>query len=166
MTQRTLYIISYKGKVKKNGDSCWIKVQNFFYLFILSYGHLDLLTSTYSYQDATKENMHKPTWNYGKFSILEPFIFTLPIIKQLLTFNSINIRIYRSRYMIFTSASVSVNILERYILILTLTEVNKCIQYIELSLQHVYLNCIWYCFNVDNYYFFTARHGVNQSFHQ
>jgi hypothetical protein len=31
------------------------------YLFILSYGHLDLLTSMYSYQDATKENMHKPT---------------------------------------------------------------------------------------------------------
>jgi hypothetical protein len=32
-----------------------------FYLFILSYGHLDLLTSMNSYQDATKENMHKPT---------------------------------------------------------------------------------------------------------
>ena len=31
------------------------------YLFILSYGHLDLLTSMYSYQDATKENMNKPT---------------------------------------------------------------------------------------------------------
>ena len=37
-----------------NGDSCWIKVHNLFYLFILSYGHLDLLTSMYSYQDATK----------------------------------------------------------------------------------------------------------------
>jgi len=37
------------------------KGSTFFDLFILSYGHLDLLTSMYSYQDATKENMHKPT---------------------------------------------------------------------------------------------------------
>ena len=37
------------------------KGSDFFYLFILSYGHLDLLTSMYSYQDAAKENMHKPT---------------------------------------------------------------------------------------------------------
>ena len=47
-----------------------------FYLFILSYGHLDLLTSMYSYQDATKENMHKPfgqnfnNWNH--FFLLYP----------------------------------------------------------------------------------------------
>ena len=33
------------------------------YLFILNYGHLDLLTSMYNYQDATKENIHKTTWN-------------------------------------------------------------------------------------------------------
>ena len=52
------------------------------YLFILSYGHLDLLTSMNSCQDATKENMHKPTWNLVKILKLEPFFFTLPISNE------------------------------------------------------------------------------------
>ena len=60
-----------------NGDSCWIKVHNLFYLFILSYGHLDLLTSMNSYQDATKENMHKPTWNLVKILITGTIFFLL-----------------------------------------------------------------------------------------
>jgi hypothetical protein len=56
------------------------KGSEFFYLFILSYGHLDLLTSMYSlYQDATKENMHKSTWNLVKILITGTifFYFTL-----------------------------------------------------------------------------------------
>jgi hypothetical protein len=40
-----------------------------------SYGHLDLLTSMYSYQDATKENMHKPTWNLVKILITGTIFF-------------------------------------------------------------------------------------------
>ena len=56
------------------------------YLFILRYGHLDLLTSMYSYQVPTKENMHKPTWNLVKILITGTifFYFTLQRFTALL----------------------------------------------------------------------------------
>jgi hypothetical protein len=60
------------------------------YLFILSYGHLDLLTSMYSYQDATKENMNKSTWNLVKILITGTifFYFTQLVIPLLCLINN------------------------------------------------------------------------------
>ena len=56
------------------------------YLFILRYGHLDLLTSMYSYQVPTKESMHKPIWNLVKILITGTifFYFTLQRFTALL----------------------------------------------------------------------------------